>query len=101
MVVGKYGDEGKIPGFIDNLEQLANTALQRPGGALPSRKEGLKTQIAQIDRQIEQKQRQITKKEEVLKSKFARLEETISKIKTQGSGLAGMSGGFNPVSQLG
>ena len=39
----------------------------------------------------------------MLKEKFARLEETISKIRTQGSGLAalGAGAGFNPVTQLG
>lgn len=40
----------------------------------------------------------------MLKQKFARLEETISRIQTQGAGLAGMAAGnagFNPVQQLG
>jgi hypothetical protein len=32
----------------------------------------------------------ISQKEEILKAKFARLEETISRIKGQGAGLAGM-----------
>jgi flagellar hook-associated protein 2 len=40
-------------------------------------------------------------KEEILKAKFARLEETMSKIKGQGAGLAGLAGPVNPVQQLG
>lgn len=102
VVNGRYTiEDGKVTGFIDNLERLVKDALKRPGGILSSRKEGLDTKIRQIDRRIDTKERQIKRKEENLKSKFARLEETISRIKTQGSGLAGLSGGFNPVQQLG
>ena len=102
IVAGKYTKEnGKIKGFIDNLENVVEGALRRPSGTLTSRKQGLDSQIKQIDRRIENKQRQIEQKERVLKAKFARLEETISKIQSQGSGLAGLGGGFNPVQQLG
>lgn len=104
VVSGKYTIEnGKIKGFIDNLEGVVESALKNPSGTLTARKSGLDSQIRQIDRRIENKQRQIEQKERVLKAKFARLEETISKIKSQGSGLAGLQGGggFNPVQQLG
>ena len=102
VVNGQYSiKDGKINGFIDNLDKLVSDALKKPGGILSSRKDGLDTQIRQIDRRIESKERQIKRKEEHLKQKFARLEETISKIKTQGSGLAGLGGGGNPVQQLG
>ena len=103
IIAGIYTiEDGKTNGFIDNLEGVVNGALKRPAGTLTSRKEGLNSKIKQIDRRIESKQRQIDQKERVLKAKFARLEETISKIKSQGSGLAGMTGGgFNPVQQLG
>lgn len=104
VIAGSYSMEnGKVNGFIDNLEKVVDGALNRPSGTLTTRKEGLNSQIRQIDRRIENKQRQIEQKERVLKAKFARLEETISKIKSQGSGLAGLGGGggFNPVQQLG
>ena len=102
VVNGRYTiEDGKINGFIDNLERLVGDALKRPSGILTSREQGLKSNIDQIDRRIENKERQIARKEEHLKAKFARLEETISRIKTQGSGLAGLTGGFNPVQQLG
>jgi len=98
IVSGQYSREhGKIKGFIDNLDHIVSGALQRPGGVLTSRKRGLDSQINQIDRRIESKQRHVARKEEVLKAKFARLEETISRIKSQGAGL----GGMNPVQQLG
>lgn len=102
IISGKYTKEdGKIKGFIDNLDGVINGALRRPGGTLTSRKDGLDSQIKQIDRRIESKQRQIDQKERMLKQKFARLEETITRIKAQGSGLAGLGGGGNPVAQLG
>ena len=75
------------------LEDVSNSALRLPAGSLAVRKQGLKTNITQIDRRIESKMRQIEKKEEMLKNKFARLEETITRIKGQGSGLAGLQAG--------
>lgn len=103
-IAGSYSlEEGKVKGFIDQLEDVVKGSLRNPSGTLTSRNDGLNRQIKQIDRRIENKQRQIEQKEKNLKAKFARLEETIARIKSQGSGLAGMSGGggFNPVQQLG
>lgn len=92
VLTGQYTPEGgKSNGFIDILDDTAKTLLTMPSGILPNRKGGLQSQINQIDRQIANKQRLIQQKEEVLKAKFARLEETISKIKGQGNGLAGFA----------
>ncbi|WP_408098445.1 flagellar filament capping protein FliD [Peredibacter sp. HCB2-198] len=91
-LTGKYSLEGgKSKGFIDILDDTAQTLLSQPTGVLPTRKGGLQSQINQIDRQIANRQRIIGQKEEILKAKFARLEETISKIKGQGAGLAGFA----------
>ena len=91
-LTGKYTVEGgKSNGFIDILDETAKILLSPPSGVLPNRKGGLQSQISQIDRQIANRQRIIQQKEEVLKAKFARLEETISKIKGQGAGLAGFA----------
>ena len=94
-------DGGKTNGFFDLLEDSAKTMLNTPNGVLQTRKSGLQSQISQIDRQIANRQRAISQKEEVLKAKFARLEETMSKIRGQGAGLAGLGGAVNPVQQLG
>lgn len=92
VLTGKYTLQGgKTNGFIDILDEAAKILLTQPSGVLPSRKGGLQSQINQIDRQIANRQRIIQQKEEVLKAKFARLEETISKIKGQGAGLAGFA----------
>ena len=91
-LTGKYSLEGgKSKGFIDILDEAAQTMLTQPTGVLPTRKGGLQSQINQIDRQIANRQRTIAQKEDILKAKFARLEETISKIKGQGAGLAGFA----------
>lgn len=101
-LTGMYDfEQGKSNGFIDLLEDSAKALLNNPNGALQSRKAGLQSQIGNIDRQIVNRQRMISSKEEVLKAKFARLEETMSKIKGQGAGLAGLAGPVNPVQQLG
>jgi flagellar hook-associated protein 2 len=92
VLTGKYSPEGgKTNGFIDILDETARVLLSPPNGVLPNRKGGLQSQIGQIDRQIANRQRIVQQKEEVLKAKFARLEETISKIKGQGAGLAGFA----------
>jgi flagellar hook-associated protein 2 len=91
-LTGKYTLEGgKSNGFIDILDDTAKGLLVQPAGVLSTRKSGLQSQVNQIDRQIATRQRIIAQKEEVLKAKFARLEETISKIQGQGAGLAGFA----------
>jgi flagellar hook-associated protein 2 len=101
VLTGVYGPGGKSDGFIDVLEKTAVQLLAQPNGALVTRSRGLKSNIDQIDRQIATRQRMIDQKEEILKARFARLEETISKIRGQGAGLAGMAQMSNPVQQLG
>jgi flagellar hook-associated protein 2 len=99
---GKYSiKEGKTNGFIDNLDDTAKILLSQPNGILPTRKNGLQSQMNQIDRQIANRQRIVAQKEDALKGRFARLEESISKIRGQGSGLAGLTQMVNPVQNLG
>lgn len=90
---GIYSPTGKSDGFIDVLDRTAQQLLSKPNGALTARSKGLRSNIDQIDRQIATRQRMIDQKEEILKARFARLEETISRIKGQGAGVAGLAGG--------
>lgn len=91
IVVGMFKPNGqKTNGFLDNLNMMAESTLQKPYGTLSNRKQGLQSNIDQIDRQIETRKRMIEQKERTLKDKFARLEETMSKIKGQGAGLSGL-----------
>lgn len=91
---------GKSKGFIDILDEMAGTLLAPPTGILPTRKNGIQSQINQIDRQIANRERVIQQKEEVLKAKFSRLEETVSRIKGQGAGIAGLAGMGGSMPQL-
>jgi flagellar hook-associated protein 2 len=101
VLVGDYSlDKGKSKGSLDYLQDLTGTALAIPNGLLTNRKKGIESNITQIDRQIESKERLIAQKEDALKRKFARLEETMSKIQSQGAGLSGM-GQAMAIPQLG
>lgn len=102
VVTGKFSKEGKSRGFVDYLDDAVKGLLQSPSGTLPNRKRGLQSNISQMDRRIQDRVRLIESKEQALKTKFARLEETISRMRSQGNGLAGLQGGgVNPIQQLG
>ena len=102
IVVGVYKrDGGKTNGFIDNIYDVSGQVLEKPYGLLVNKKNGLQSNIDQIDRQIETKNRMIEQKERVLKDKFSRLEETMSRIKGQGAGLAGLGAPQPAIQQLG
>lgn len=95
---GQVSAAGKTDGFIDNLNNSVGSMLRFPDGLIQSRKKSLQTNIEHIDDKINRKMKQIEEKEKNLKDKFSRLEGTISKIKSQGSGIAGMG---DPGMQLG
>jgi flagellar hook-associated protein 2 len=92
-------DNGKTQGFMDNLNDMANSALRMPDGLVQSRKKTFQSNIEQIDKRISEKQKSLEEKEKHLKDKFARLEGTMSKIRSQGAGLQG--GGQGAVQELG
>lgn len=103
ILTGHINEEGeKTKGFLDNINDLVTSATRMPDGVVSSRKRTIQSTIDQIDRRISDKQRLIDEKEKLLKDKFARLESTISKIKTQGAGVAGLAGSAENVApQLG
>jgi flagellar hook-associated protein 2 len=94
-------DHGKSQGFMDNLNDMANSTLRTPDGLIQSRKKTLQSNIEQIDKRVSQKQKSLEEKEKHLKDKFARLEGTMSKIRSQGAGISGLGGGQSPVQELG
>jgi len=98
MLNGQVSAAGKTDGFIDNLNNSVGSMLRFPDGLIQSRKKSLQTNIEHIDDKINRKMKQIEEKEKNLKDKFSRLEGTISKIKSQGAGIAGMG---DPGMQLG
>jgi flagellar hook-associated protein 2 len=102
VLTGTFTPEGgKTEGFMDNLSSMVNMALRTPDGLIQSRKKTLTSNIEQIDRRIAQKTKYIEEKEKNLKDKFARLEGTISKIRSSAAGLQGLGATSDPVQQLG
>lgn len=91
--------DGFSVGFIPSLKREVGNLLNTAMGPVAIRKRALQDKIAQMNTQIDNKQRQLGKKEESLRNKFARLEETISRLKGQqgavsaiGSGMGGGQG---------
>ena len=103
IMVGYWNEEGeRSTGFVGELQKTVGHILRFPNGILQTRKKGLDSKTEQIDRRIADRQRIIERKEKMLKDKFARLEATVNRIKSQGAGLAGLAGGaVDPVTQLG
>jgi len=75
---------GFVPAVRREIGNLMNTAF----GPITNRKRGLQQKIDQADQRIEAKERQLVRREEQLRNKFAKLEETLGRIKGQGSALA-------------
>ena len=102
LLLGSIDNERNITkGFFSNIKAITDGAVGRPFGILPIRKQGLESNIKQINQQIENRQRNLDQKEDVLKQKFARLEGVIAKLKGQSAGLSALAGNANPVTQLG
>jgi len=99
--IGYKDEKTNSRGFNYKLYTDLNELLTVPSGVLFNRKRGFENRISDLDRQKADKERMIAKKEENLKQKFARLETTINQIKSQGAGLAAISGSMgNPITQL-
>lgn len=79
--------DGFATGFVNSVKREISTMLNPAFGPISNRARGLKQKIDQVDQRIVNKERQLVKKEEILRNKFSRLEETMSKIKSQGGAL--------------
>ena len=102
FLVGRLEDGERIPGFIEQLKKVVDSALQFPNGILRSRKNSLSSNVQRMDNRIKQKERFLARKEDNLKQRFARLESTVSSLKSQGAGLSALGAGQpNIVQQLG
>jgi flagellar hook-associated protein 2 len=87
-------------GLIPEVKRAIGDMVDSSYGPLSQRSQGIKTKITQFDQQIANKERILAQKEIQLKSQFSRLEETMSKLKSQGQYLqaklgGGGGGGFN------
>lgn len=91
--------DGFASGFIPTVRREVQNLLNQSFGPVETRKRALQDRIKSMDEQIATKERQLAVKEEGLKRKFSQLEETVSRLKSQGAGLAGIGaagGGGGP-----
>ena len=86
------GTEDISDGFAVQLDDLVK-GMTRQDGVVNSRIEGIRSRIKDLDRQIENKERQVATTTQNLKDKFAKLEGTVAKIKSQGASFANGGGG--------
>jgi flagellar hook-associated protein 2 len=85
--------DGFSVGFIPSLKREVSTLMNQAVGPVAIRKRALQDRIGQMNDQIETKERQLARKEEALRNKFAKLEETMSRLKGQAGAVQGALGG--------
>lgn len=86
------GDNDKV-GLIPEIKNTIAQMLDGVSGPLTQKSKGLRDKINQFDQQIANKERILSQRESQLKNQFSRLEETMSKLKSQGQFLAAKLGG--------
>ncbi|MBC7464383.1 MAG: flagellar filament capping protein FliD [Bdellovibrio sp.] len=76
-------------GFIPSLKKNIATIVDMSTGPVTTRKKSYQDRAAAIDKKIEQKERSLSKREEQIRAQFSRMEETMSKMKSQGQQFGG------------
>ncbi len=89
FLVGDGFKTGFIPGVKNTIARISNLTF----GAIGLKKQGLQQQISQMDQRIDNMTRMVEQKEKTLRQRFANLEETMSKLKSQGNVLNEKLGG--------
>lgn len=87
--------DGLTTGFVSALRREIGTLTNSAFGPLANRRRGLEQKIDQIDGRIEMKERQLSRREEQLRAKFAKLDETMNRMKSQGASLSAAGFGGN------
>ena len=89
--------DGFKTGFVNTLRKAVGSLLDSGFGEVAIRQQGLRDRINQMDKDIADKERELAVKEKTIREKFARLSDTMARLKSQGGALAGMvnSGGGN------
>lgn len=80
-------------GFIPAIKREIGTMMNSAFGPVAVRKRALQDRISQMNDQIANKERHLQRKEQALRDKFAKLEETVSRMKGQAGQLGGIGGG--------
>lgn len=86
---GNLVDQGFIPQMNIRLRTLTD-----PGtGVVVTRKKGFQDRVGQIDQRIERKEKSLERREDQLRKQFAKMEEAMSKIQSQGAAAGAAFGG--------
>ncbi len=72
-------------GFIPSLRTKIAQIVDPNTGTVSTRKKNYQNQVSQMDKRIEQKERNLARTEDQLRAKFAKMEESMSKIQSQGA----------------
>jgi flagellar hook-associated protein 2 len=74
-------------GFITNMRRQIREITDPNAGAVGTRKTGLNKQISNMDQKIDRKEKSLEKREETLRRQFAKMEEAMSKMNSQGAAI--------------
>lgn len=77
-------------GFVTTLKREIFNLTNGQFGVLGNRKQGMQTQITQMNERIDKKERQLEQKEESLRRKFSDLEQKMSGLNAQGQAFQAM-----------
>lgn len=80
-------------GFITNMKYKLGQIIDPQMGTVTSRRKSLQKNVSDMDKKIESKEKQLEKREEQIRAKFAKMEESMSKIKSQGAAAQQSFGG--------
>jgi len=95
-----FAGDGFNVGFIPSLKRELGTILNQAFGPINIRKKALQDKISRIDDRIEAKERHVARREKTLRRQFARLEETMSRLKQQGAALGSVASAGVPQFNL-
>lgn len=88
--------DGFNTGFVPNVKNTINRISSGAFGPLGNKRKSLTNQIQQADQRIDNLTRNVEMKEKNLRRKFANLEETMSKVRSQGNVITERLGGAGP-----
>lgn len=93
FLVGDNFNTGFVPSVRNTIARITSSAF----GPIGNKRKSLMNQIQQADSRIDSLTRNIEMKEKNLRRKFAKLEETMSQVRSQGNMLAERLGGPGPT----
>lgn len=74
-------------GFVTTMRTRIREITDPSVGAVGTRKQGLQRQVSNIDQKMDRKEKMLEKREESLRRQFAKMEEAMSKMQSQGAAI--------------